>query len=231
MEWHAAYDIGWHWLWIPIAIFVIFASVLFAGRYRRGYVAICCILLMGVAPFLWVRNGRAQDNLGLHLWRRTPTAWEGRSVTWCNGEGGVGFEYFHTVDEYPDQLSEQRASAELFLQHRSEQGYPTGMLYPAGWKDAVVHSCGFRLFTRFEPPRPGHFWTPCTLAIAFPNWFAIAIVAMGPVFWANRRFIRPWRRRRQNRCLACGYLRHGLPPDRACPECGLTPSAARLSVP
>src|SRR5262245_33942620 len=45
------------------------------------------------------------------------------------------------------------------------------------------------------------------------------VVAMGVAVWEGARLRR---RRREHRCLRCGYPRHGRDDYEPCPECGTT---------
>lgn len=56
-----------------------------------------------------------------------------------------------------------------------------------------------------------------------------AVASRGMVELARRS--RRWLRARRGRCSRCGYDLSGLPPDRACPECGRPISARRRLAP
>jgi hypothetical protein len=60
---------------------------------------------------------------------------------------------------------------------------------------------------------------PKTVGVAVPFWFLLALSAIQPTYIVTRGPLRRWRRRRQGRCLACGYNLTGNVSG-ICSECG-----------
>jgi hypothetical protein len=101
------------------------------------------------------------------------------------------------------------------------------------WIDHVDHTDGFHVlgfeFTREAfPYHQGNvtlsFFLPVWRVIAIPYWAPFALLTLHPLARTLAPLHRT-RRRRQLRCVACGYDLRASPGR--CPECGTAPSVQR----
>ena len=156
------------------------------------------------------------------------------NVTFLSSRG-----ILHVVRVPPDRANPNRISVDverwvdddsvrlMIGQHVDEgmrMNYQPLRETPPTWAATGVRFWNAQGFTRRPPQAPSPV-TVQILAVSY-GWLAAA-AAVYPVVHLVRQAVRvsrERRRRRQNRCAACGYDLRATPG--ACPECGAMPGAA-----
>jgi hypothetical protein len=213
---------GWEWLWFLLIPLALAVPLVFPWKHRLSYAAsLSTLVLVGILA-LWLRNRAAQESFTLRHFADTPTEENGYFLGLKSYGSGLGIWYSHFITHDQNVLNEHRPTLK-FEWFRGGPYIANIAPYPEIEKPLFNH-WGFALTVQHDSPRPKMGYWPISWSVVVPIWFPIPFLLLLPWRWAHVRFVIPRRRRRQNRCLACGYLRHGIPLDRACPECGSVPT-------
>jgi hypothetical protein len=224
--WH---PIGWFWFSVVLSPIVLsLAFLAFGGKYRLACAAALSLIGLLLVTLFAVRGMRTFDQAGIGLEFSSGRAKEEYALWFTSGSGGLELGFLDIRNlMHEAEMREPRAPWVTW--------YPTGprKQYPLdgdeGWP-SVFRRWGFRLDFVNEADRPGDISNCHRWQFVFPAFFPVPFLLLFPSLYASRRWLRPWRRRRQNRCVACGYPLHGLPPDHPCPECGRTRMPASATV-
>ena len=214
------YFIGWFWFCVIIAAIVaVLAPTLLGGRFRLPYAAILSLVGLLLVGVLGWRGVYCFDHAGLGTGSLDFSGnREAFSLNFQYGSGGLMAGFWHFHDLTPLNRRDAPTGPAIILDPGLATRYPQV-------RDPVVKRWGFQLTWLSEPDRPGtssirHLW-----AVIMPLWFPVPFLLLFPSLFVWRRWVRPSRRRRQNRCVSCGYRLEGNVSG-VCPECS-TPVPAK----
>jgi hypothetical protein len=205
--------VSWPTLWVLLA--VLMAVVGGFAIWRRHAVSamatVSMLALLCVVVFWW-RDVRQAEHTSLIVERTDTSQVDSHSLGVSSSAGGIALVY--ELARFRGMRSAGEPSP--VVKFGWERESPEIDIYPA-FKDPLFSLFGFSIKLANEPEVPigfsdRHFW-----ALVVPDWFAVILLSIIPLFWLKRH-IRGRRNAQWNLCPKCEYDLRATTDK--CPECG-----------